>query len=195
MGKSVDFIKTMILGGIVFLLPLVLVFAVVSQGLQIMTMITEPLSKLFPIETIAGIAFVNFLAIVAIILMCFIAGFMAKSLLGKRVFESVDKKLLSVPGYALLKARLAGNIGIGVEEGTLIPVLVDLGSRSQIGFSIEGVSEERVAVFLPGAPDPWSGSIVFVSENQIKPLQADIQQTKNVFESLGRNSAELLKQK
>ena len=38
-----NFVRTTILGGIIFLLPLVVIFAVVSQGMQIVHRLAEPL--------------------------------------------------------------------------------------------------------------------------------------------------------
>jgi uncharacterized membrane protein len=192
MKNKIDFFKTILLGGIVFLLPLVLFVTVVGKGIQIMMMITEPLNQLFPMDSIGGIALVNLIAIWAVLFSCFLAGFLAKSVLGKKLFQSIDNKLLIFPGYSLFKARLTGNIGSELKSQSLNPVLVHLGPKSQIGFSIEKLSAKRLAVFMPGAPDPWTGSVIIVKEEQVETLSSDMKETMQIFESLGRGSADLL---
>lgn len=195
MNKWMQFLKTTILGGLVFLIPLVIVVTVVGKGIQLMMTVAEPIGKFIPLETFAGIALVNLIAITGVIAACFASGFIAKSILGQKVFESLDGKLLAVPGYALFKARLTGNMGVNVDEGSLKPVLVKLGPKFQIGFSGEKIPEGRITVFLPGAPDPWKGSIVIVDEEQVTPLNSDLMETKHIFESLGRGTEELLRGK
>ncbi len=191
MKKRFGFLKTTLLGGVVFLLPLVLLVAVLGKGIQIMMMVAEPLGKLIPLDTVGGIALVNLIALVVVLITCFFAGFIARSVVGQKVFQSIDSKLLAFPGYALFKARLTGNIGSDLDKRTLSPVLVELGPKSQIGFVVERMTEGRVAVFLPGAPDPWSGSIIFVHEDRTKPLNTDMRQMMQIFETLGRGSSEI----
>jgi len=191
--KHYSFLKTTLIGGLVFLLPLVLLVTVIGKGIQIMMMVAEPLDKLIPVESVGGIAFVNLIAIVVVLVLCFVAGFLAESVLGKKLFNSIDSKLLAFPGYALFKARLTGNIGSDLKKKKLNPVMVKLGPKSQIGFMIEEVPGGRVAVFLPGAPDPWSGAIVFVNEDQAESINAGLRDTLQIFENLGRGSADLLK--
>lgn len=193
MGQKLGFIKTTILGGLVFLLPLVAITAVVGQAIKIMIEAAKPLDALIPIESIGGIALVNILAIASIVLCCFLAGLAARSLLGKKLFDKIDTKLMALPGYALFKSRLTGNIGRDVEKKALKPVMVSLGPKSQIGFEVERLKDGRLTIFLPGAPDPWSGSIVFVKEEQIAPIDTDAFDAMRIFGALGHGANEIVK--
>ena len=195
MQEKFSFLKTTFLGGLVFLLPLVILFAVIGKAVQIMLLVAKPIDRLIPIETIGGIALVNILAVLAVLLSCLIAGIAAKNLFGKKFLDSLESKLSVIPGYAILKARLTGKIGSEIEKKALKPTLVKFNDKHQIGFEVERVGDGRVAIFLPGAPDPWSGSIVFVSEDQVESLPVETLEAMRIFEHLGRGSAEVLEQK
>lgn len=192
MEKQISFLKTTLLGGVIFLLPLVLLVTVLGKAVQIMMLVAEPLDRWIPVGSIGGIALVNLIAIIAVFLACFLAGFAAKSALGERVFQTIDKKLLAIPGYAIFKERLAGNIGGDEIQSSLIPVMVTFIDRSEVGFEVARLSDTRVAIYLPMAPDPWSGNVIFVTEDQVEPLDIPFPQAMRIFESLGRNSAKVL---
>lgn len=50
----------------------------------------------------------------------------------------------------------------------------------------------HVAVFVPGAPSPWSGSVYFMTEDRIKPLDASIKTAMGCVKRLGMGSNALL---
>jgi len=135
-----------------------------------MMTVAEPLNRLVPIESIGGIALVNIIAIVILFLLCFFSGFIAKSFFGKRLFESVDNKLQAVPGYSLFKARVTGSIGTEFQKSELKPVKIVQGEKFQVGFAVEATSDGYVVVYLPTAPDPWTGNIVYCKESLLEPM-------------------------
>jgi uncharacterized membrane protein len=50
-------------------------------------------------------------------------------------------------------------------------VVVRFDDSWSIAFEIERVDDDRVAIFLPGAPDPWSGSMCVVTADRVALLQ------------------------
>src|SRR5262245_57134541 len=56
MKISFNFIKTTLLGGVIFLLPIVILATVFDKAIKIVRMLADPLNKLLPVETIGGIA-------------------------------------------------------------------------------------------------------------------------------------------
>ncbi len=110
-----QFIKTTILGGVIFLIPFVVVIAVLGKAHQIMMLVAEPMSDWIPIEEVGGIALANVLALVAIVMSCFLFGLMAKSVPAKKIYRTVDATLASVPGYAFVKG-FADSIGRSEEH-------------------------------------------------------------------------------
>lgn len=70
--------KTTILGGVLFLAPLAIIAFILGKAFQISTKIVAPLDHLLPIKNFAGIASVNILALLFIILLCYVAGLLAQ---------------------------------------------------------------------------------------------------------------------
>ena len=115
MKKKTGFIKTTLIGGLIFLIPFVVIMAVLGKAVKLMASLAVPISKIIPIESVAGVAIVNIVAIVVLIFICFFAGLMARSQAGKRAFNSLDIKLMALlPGYAFVKG-IAGSMD-GKEE-------------------------------------------------------------------------------
>jgi uncharacterized membrane protein len=95
-------IKTTILGGVVFLVPLVILIAIFGKVFVFMSKIAEPISSILPVDSIAGIAVVELVTVMATLLLCFLAGLAAKSAFGARISEAVESKLLTFSPAMLL---------------------------------------------------------------------------------------------
>jgi uncharacterized membrane protein len=192
MQQRFNFLKTTLLGGIVFLLPLALLGIVIGKVVQVMMLIAESIDQWIPSDSFVNVILVNLVGLVIVIFACFFAGLVTKSLFGQRMFQFLESKLSILPGYAVFKARLTGNLGSEVEKKSLIPVMIHFKDQSQIGFQVEKLHEQRMMVFLPGAPDPWSGNLVVVNQDQIEPLHLDALELMTVFEKLGKGAAAVL---
>lgn len=181
------------MGGVLFLLPLALLIFVGSQAYHIITRVTEPILNWIPDNVVEGVALRQLLVILVLVLICFAAGMIAKSVFGNRFFEFAESKLRELPGYSLIKARLTGSIGSSLEKEAFKPVLVILESKEKIGFEVERIEPNRVVIFLPGSPDPWTGEVILVEADQVRPLSADMHETLKVFDHLGRGASKVIK--
>jgi uncharacterized membrane protein len=195
-SRSWGVLKTTAIGGIFFLLPLVVVGALLGQLLQIVWVVAHAIRDYLPFKTVAGYSLLLTIAILLVLLVCFVAGIVARRSLGKRFNESMEKYLLMLfPRYAIFKEQLTGNIGGEVLHNQLKPVLVSLPEGQRLGMEVErGLVDDasRVTVFLPGSPDPWSGSVVIVESFRVKPLQIPFSEALATVEQLGRGSLKLL---
>jgi uncharacterized membrane protein len=193
MDKHTNFIKTTLLGGLIFLIPFVIIIAVLDEALSVMVYIAEPLAEYIPIESIAGVAVVNLIGLAIIILCCFLAGLMSLSSPGKRVFNWFDSKMvLMIPGYAFIRS-FAGNMKKDEEYSLLKPVFAKLDDFYRIGFEVERLDNGLIAVFLPGSPDAMSGYIAYMPEDIVKPLDTDFSKTYTILSRLGRGSGQYIK--
>jgi uncharacterized membrane protein len=182
------FIKTTIIGGLVFMVPVVIVVVIAGKALEIMMLVAKPLGNLIPIDSIGGVAVANVLALLGLALLCFVAGLIARSEMAKKVYRSLDSALLAIPGYAFVRG-FTDSMTKGQETAkSLIPVLVRFDDNEQIGFEVERLKQGNVVVYLPGAPDPWSGSVVYFSGDRVKRLDMTVAQAINNIRHLGRGS-------
>lgn len=191
-----NFIKTTVIGGIVFLVPVIVILVVVIKAYELMLRVAHPIGRLFPIDSIGGVAIANLLALVAVLLVCFFAGVVAKSSLARRFYRHIDNGLLAIPGYAFIKA-FADNLKMDEAEArSLQPVLVQFDDNAQLGFEVERLDAEAderlgeglVVIYLPGAPDPWSGSVVYIPAHRVHTLPLTVPQAVNHIRRLGRGA-------
>jgi uncharacterized membrane protein len=184
-----QFIKTTILGGALFLVPFVIVIVVLGKAHQIMMVVAEPMSNWIPIDEVGGIALANVLALVAIVASCFLFGLMAKSVPAKKIYGTLDTTLASIPGYAFVKGFADGISRTNEESKSFIPVIARFDDSAQISFEIERTAEGNVVVYLPGAPNPWSGSVVFLEPSRVQKLDMSVSEAVKSIQALGRGSA------
>lgn len=187
--KSIRFLRTTAIGGIFFLLPLVVVGVLLGQFVSIVWMAAGYISPYLPSETPGGYALLFFSGVVIIILLCFLAGFAAKRAIGRKFTELTEKYLLMLfPRYAIFKEQLSGNIGGHEFQNTMLPVTVQFDDYRRIAMEIERNEAGDVVLFLPGSPDPWTGTVVIAKASQIRSLDVEFGDALAVFEQLGRRT-------
>jgi len=188
------FMITTIKGGILFLFPLVIIVAVLGKALSIIHMLATPLLESLPIETIAGVAVIHIVSVAVLLLVCFVAGMLAgKTVVSEWVSALERDVLMQFPPYALLKTK-TGSVLDPQDTSKLTPVLVRFDDSWQFAYQIEDVGEGRQLVFLPGAPDAWSGSVCAVEEERLSPLATNAKSIGAAMQRLGKGSAEILSQ-
>jgi uncharacterized membrane protein len=184
-----QFVKTTILGGVVFLIPVVILVVVLGKAYRFMMLVAQPMSDWIPIDQVGGIALANILALLAIVLSCFLFGLLAKSGPATRIYRALDKKLTSIPGYAFVKG-FADSLQPNHEDAkSFIPVIARFDDSAQISFEIERTSGGQVVVYLPGAPNPWSGSVVYLDQSRVRKLDISVSDAIKSIQALGRGSA------
>jgi uncharacterized membrane protein len=134
-------LKKTILGGVVFLVPFVILLAVAGKAYAVMERFAAPIAQAIGIERIGAVAVINIVTVLAIVAVCYIAGLLATSKAGRRVYERID---------------------------------------------------ERVVVFLPGSPDPWSGVVSLVTPDRVTPLQVDFTTAVRAMKLAGRGTLKIL---
>jgi len=185
-------LRTTVIGGIVLLLPLVVALAVLAQGLALMNKAAAPLIALLPQRTVGGVALATLAALVLLLLLCFGAGLLARAAFGRKLSESFESKLHALyPRYTVFKGLTQGLAG---DQGpqTLQVVLVSFDDHQMLAMEVERLADGRVALFLPGAPDPWSGSVVWVEAQRVSRVPVKVPALNRVLKGLGHGSAALL---
>ncbi len=191
--KKLGFLKTTAVGGLVFLLPMIIVGAALGYVYNAVMLVYEPLHDHLGVSSFAGVALVFFIAVGILVILCFVCGLAASRAIGRKFSQTLEKHLIMVyPKYAIYKDILAGNVGGETLAPTLKPVTVRLNDMVRIGFESGRPSPETVVVYLPGSPDPWIGSVALFEASRVDALDVDFSETGAICERLGRDSEHLL---
>lgn len=193
MKKIFNIIKTTIYGGILFLLPLVLVIMIIEKAFKLSKLIITPITAHIENVHVAGIPFHNLLGVITLLLLCLLAGLMGKTKAAKKLVSAIENNVLTyVPGYQFVKGM--GEQMAGIENnGQWKPVLVMLDDNWQMGFLTETVHDDIRTVFVPDAPKPWSGVLVFVSNERVLPLNITQKEAISYIRNLGSGMQQVIK--
>jgi uncharacterized membrane protein len=193
MKRSVKPFTTTLIGGVVFLLPLIVVIYVLGQGLALAARAAAPLVALLPQKDIGGITLASLVALALLLLLCFGAGLLARAAAGRAFADRFEERLqILYPRYSVIKAMSQGLHG-ALGQRVLKPVMARFDDHELIGFDIERLDDGRVVLYLPGAPDAWSGSVVLVPAERVQPLDIDPAQLARSMQRLGLGTAALLR--
>ena len=192
--RSIQFLRTTAIGGLLFLLPLIVVAALVSQVAPILLEVSTFLHDYLPDTNSISISTIVSAVLALLVILCFIAGMIARWSISQRLTKLFEKNLLLLfPRYAILKDQMADTIGGEENRPDTQSVLVTLADRQMIGFESERSEDgQKVVVYLPGAPDTWAGSTIIVESSQVITLDRTFGETVSIHENMGRGSLEFI---
>ena len=136
--RSIQFLRTTAIGGLLFLLPLIVVAALVSQVAPILLEVSTFLHDYLPDTNSISISTIVSAVLALLVILCFIAGMIARWSISQRLTKLFEKNLLLLfPRYAILKDQMADTIGGEENRPDTQSVLVTLADRQMIGFESE----------------------------------------------------------
>ncbi|MEO0529233.1 MAG: hypothetical protein AAF266_01515 [Planctomycetota bacterium] len=193
--RHFGFLKTTLLGGIVFLLPIAVVLWLVVQAGQVLyagyvaadQYLSDHKEELASYGDLGTFEYVTLgcATLVLLIGICFAAGMLARRSIGRWFSDRAERYLAMLfPRYVVFKDQLTGNLG----SASLRPVLTRIGPATRIGMEVERDAEGRVVVYLPSSPDPWSGTVQIVEPDDVSPLRGEFADVMATFEQLGRGT-------
>ncbi len=182
-NSIIKFIRATLTGGIIFLLPIVLFSIVLAKAIEILIKISQPLANVMN-EKVFGFDGSMLVAIVLLVIICFIGGLLFRSAVVKKwIAKLEDNMLIFLPGYALIKSITADTLGEQVEN-ELKPVLVKDEENWNMGFLVE--EDERYAtVFVPDAPRYDAGEVRIVPIANIKKLNVSVRKFSQSIKNFG----------
>jgi uncharacterized membrane protein len=193
MNALKSFLKSTVVGGVTFLVPLVLLALVLKHAMQFAAKVAVPIAKLFPSSQLGGVAVVTLIAALVLLLVAFLAGLAARTALGRRMTGWFEDSILGgIPQYRMVKTMAEGLAQVE-DDTTLKPVLVFIDDVWQVAYRVEDLHDGWVAVFVPQAPTPMSGNVLFVQAARVRPLDIPMRELVLLVKRMGTGSAQALK--
>ncbi len=190
-----EFLKTTIIGGALFLLPVGAILFILSYALRLAKRVAVPISNSLHLDQpgATGVGAATVLSVLMLVLISFAAGIVARTAVGRRITQWSERSLLGrFPQYQLMKSVAEGLAHIESASG-LKPALVSIGGGWQIGYLLEQLENDWVAVFLPQAPTPRSGNIMYLPANRVRPLGITMVQAISIVKAIGVGSGAALR--
>jgi len=171
MQRALEFIRATIMGGLFVLLPVSLLFLLLTELFDLAVAVATPITLLFPEGEFDEARFPTFLAIGLIVTMSLVLGLLMRSWLGIGLGRWIERSvLMPLPGYGFLK-NLTHSLGNTNRVSGFKPVLKHLPDGGfQIAYLVEEDSQARCTILLPHAPAAMSGPVEIVPRDKLRVL-------------------------
>lgn len=193
MKSLTAFLKATIVGGALYLVPIVLILVVLGKVHAVTIKLVTPIAQGLQVHDLGGMSFARLLGIALVILACFAAGLFARTRLAQQLVGWLEHAILSnLPGYSTISALGADVAGGGEARSEMKVVLARIEDAWQLALLVERIDATHAAVFVPGAPDPKSGSVYLLTDDRLKVIDVPLREAMKCIKGLGVGSKALL---
>ncbi len=191
MKTIVQFVRTTIVGGLFFLAPIIVLIVILAKAFEYAKKGLNAVLVHIPAASDLSAGAATVLSVALVALVCFLAGLVARSVTAQRVINALESSVLSkIPAYDYLKQEGASALGVA-EIGELPVVFVPMEGGWQLGVQTEALSDGLVSIFIPGAPNPHSGSVFFFSADNVRPAGVKMAAALNCLRRCGAGALAL----
>lgn len=194
--KLSNFIRTSLLGGVVVILPVIIFIFVIKWLFQFVIKVVHPVTQLvFSKSEIEGLL-ADSLAVLIILVGCFLIGLFVKTRLGKWIYHGIENRILkTVPGYSLIKETIMQFTGKARAPFSSVAFARPFENETLVTALIADVHENGYyTVFVPTGPNPTSGLIFHLRQDQVFPLEGvSVESTLRSIIGCGVGSTGLMK--
>lgn len=192
MNTRTGFLRTTLIGGVLYLIPVVLLLALLGKAMQIAHQVSPPILQGVEAAHLGHILSPQVIAVLLLLCFCLLAGLFSQTVLGRRISAGIDGKLGNLPGYSFYKG--VGDSLVGAEpEGMRRTVMVSIEDAWQIGMVVDELEDGLIAVYVPAVPEAHSGSLFFMEPDRVVPLSIGVKTAMQTLRRMGVGSRASLK--
>jgi len=177
-------LKATVLGGLVVLVPVVVLSAIVVWAGNIALNAIKPVFEWLPDKSVGGVSLTMLSAFGGLVGICFLLGLIAEMAIVRHVGDRLERLALLVPGYALMKHVGANLVGIQAKHPAKT-VLVRFEVSWQFGFLMETLADGRHIVFIPGVPKALVGTLHIIAAERVQVLAMSVSAALDALGRLG----------
>jgi len=188
-----NLLKATIVGGLLFLLPLILVVLLLGHAMKLAAKVAHPVSHAIGLDAALGPAGEDAFAMAILLVIAIAAGIVAGTAFGKTLLRWAESSFLGgLPQYRMMKTMAEGFAQIENADGAT-PALINIEDGWQLGYRLEQLPNGWVAVFIPQSPTPMSGNIMYLPGNRVRPLDIPMMEAMGIVKAMGAGSAKALR--
>jgi uncharacterized membrane protein len=190
MKALAEFLKTTVIGGLLIVVPVYFTLLLLGKALKGMIALLAPIVALLP----EGVHhFGQILAIMLVVLVCFMLGLIARTGLGRRAIEAFERRVLErMPGFAMLRSVVRRVSGTS-DDAQFQPVLVEIEEALTPAFIVEELDDDRFVVLVPSVPTPAAGSLYILPRQRVHWVDVPVTEAIAVITRWGTGTSKLLK--
>jgi len=197
--RTKNFFKTTLLGGIIVILPSIILVFAFKWLFGFVGAAIRPLTNLvvnnLTLPDRYDEAIATLIVLTVIVLTCFLVGLFVRTRLGQMIYHSLESSLLAkAPGYKMVKETV--NQFLGKKESPFSSVaLVQIfeNDTKVTAFITDRHDDDTVTVFVPTGPNPTSGFIYHLDQQYVHPVDVSVEDAMRSVISCGAGSGNLVK--
>lgn len=187
------FLKATATGGLLVVLPLLLIFMLVQEIMGLLVALATPIVDSFPEGTFGDLNAPEILAVGLLLGSSLLIGLLLRSskmvFLGTKIEGAVLSKL---PAYRALKSLTRGLLTAGDEGNFHTAILTTSEDSKELVYVTEDTGGEWVTVLLPWAPAAFAGPLRLVKREHIEVVNVSILDASASFANFGVGTLALL---
>jgi uncharacterized membrane protein len=169
MKKFFTHVRSRVLAGVIFLIPLFAIILIIQKLWTTLTTAGSYLVKLFGLKSLLGAQSVTIATAVLLLILFYFFGWLVKFRSLHRMRDWIETTLLQyIPGYLTYKAQVQEKVN--PKDDSRIPVWVTTASGKRPGLLMDE-HEELAIVFFPNSPDSNNGEVLMVDLHQVTKLE------------------------
>jgi uncharacterized membrane protein len=197
MKSVVEFFKNALLGGLLVLLPMLLLWGLLAQAFGVVVKIATPIVRLLPKGAWIDTPLLKELvAVVLLVGASFLFGILLRASFVQRAVKRVENNTLGrLSVYSVLKNLVSAAVQREPSRG-FRPAMLSLSEGMQRpAYVIEDHGDGNLTVFLPSAPAAFSGMVHVVSRDRVVFLDVKLSELIRSIIQYGAGHRELLQKK
>ncbi len=181
------------MGGLFVLLPILLLYLLLSEALDLIVALATPIADLFPEGTFEKVEFPVIVGLILILGVSFLIGLGMRSEKGRSLGRWIERTILGrMPAYNALKSLTTGFAEAGKDGAFKAAVMTFADGERELVYVIEDHGENHLTVLLPWAPAAFAGSVKIVDRKRVELLDANIGDVSKVLSHWGVGARDLL---
>jgi len=187
------FLKATASGGLFVLLPVLLLYLLFAEVLELVVALATPITELFPKGTFDDVRSPVFIALVLIVGTSFMIGLGLRSATARRLGIYIERAVLDrLPMYDVLK-RLTRGFSSEEQSSSFKPaVLISQSGVRELAYVVEDHNDGNVTILLPWAPTPFTGYVKIVKREQIETLDVNLGEFTKIVSQWGVGARDLM---
>jgi uncharacterized membrane protein len=164
-------LRELALGGIFFLLPVYVVFLIVTKAWVSISSVGTRIAGMFGMKTILGVGGSTILSGVLLIVVWIICGLLARFSFAAAMNRAMEKTLSKyIPGYDTYRTMAEEKLH---NKSKILPytsALIKQQEYWQPAFIVEQDGDGNYVVFLPDTPETGKGHVLLAKQEQVRLL-------------------------
>ena len=187
MKRFCRIIRKHIVTGFIFIMPVLISIAVIARFWNKLLDLGNKVSRFIRVDTLLGTTGDAIIAVILLLLICVMAGFLVRLTVFKRMSDWLDEQLARfIPGYNDLRKETELKIGVEPKEEVFETCLIQTQEHWKPAYLIDVAESGDATVFIPTAPTFNTGQVAIVPSGCYRKLKIDSQLLNSYLMKLGK---------